>query len=60
MAITKQRSKKKNGNTSLVIMSRMDFEIARFVFERITEIGLTPSEVSFLIGKKDRISDKNN
>lgn len=53
MSTTKPPSKKKNGNTSLVKMSRMDFEIARFAFERSTEIGLTPAEVSFLLGKKD-------
>lgn len=53
VAKTENNPKQKNGRRSLVIMSRMDFEIARFVFERSTEIGLTPSEVSFLLGKKD-------
>lgn len=31
----------------------MDFETASFAFERSTEIGLPPAEVSFLLGKKD-------
>lgn len=53
VAKTENNPKQRNGGCSLVIMSRMDFEIARFVFERSTEIGLTPSEVSFLLGKKD-------
>lgn len=53
MASTKKVKNDGITDASLVKMSRMDFEIARFAFERSTEIGLTPAEVSFLLGKKD-------
>jgi hypothetical protein len=52
MASTRS-SKRKLVNGSIVSMSKMDFEIARSVYNQINVSGLTDEEVSFLLGKRN-------
>lgn len=44
----------KNKTESTVIMSRMDYEIARRVYECCLAIGLSDEELSFLMGKRNK------
>jgi len=53
MANTKKVKNDEIADTSLVKMSRMDFEIAKFVYEESLRKGIGTNEVSFLLGKKD-------
>lgn len=52
MVLTKS-SKKKLVKGSVVNMSKIDFEIARSVYNRFNAVGFTDGEVSFLLGKRN-------
>jgi len=54
MTKTKNYKKLKHKESKLVVMSRIDFEIAKNVYERSIQIGLNDEEVSFLLGKRNK------
>lgn len=54
MSRTKSYKKKKHIENQLVVMSRIDFEIAKRVYERILDLGMDDEEVSFLMGKRNK------
>lgn len=43
-----------NSENQIVVMSKMDFEIATLVYKRLLEIGMTDEELSFLLGKRNK------
>ena len=52
--MSKSYKKVKEIKDQLVIMSRIDFEIAKRVYERMQEIGMNDEEFSFLLGKRNK------
>ncbi|WP_256009112.1 hypothetical protein [Desertivirga xinjiangensis] len=48
------KKKKKRIKTSLVVMSRMDYEIVKRVFELLPQAGIDDEEFSFLLGKRNK------
>lgn len=54
MSKSKSYKKTKHIDNQLVVMSRIDFEIAKRVYERALELGMDDEEVSFLLGKRNK------
>lgn len=54
MSKSKSYKKTKHIENQLVVMSRIDFEIAKRVYERALELGMDDEEVSFLLGKRNK------
>ncbi len=54
MSKSKSYKKIKHVDNQLVVMSRIDFEIAKGVYERALELGMDDEEVSFLLGKRNK------
>lgn len=54
MTKLKSYKKLKHKESKLVVMSRIDFEIAKNAYERSLKIGMNDEEVSFLLGKRNK------
>lgn len=54
MSKSKSYKKTKHIDNQLVVMSRIDFEIAKRVYERALTLGMDDEEVSFLLGKRNK------
>lgn len=54
MARSNSYKKIKQIKNQLVVMSRIDFEIANRVYERLLLLGMDDEEVSFLLGKRNK------
>lgn len=54
MPRSKSYKKTKQIKNQLVVMSRIDFEIAKRVYERLLLLGMDDEEVSFLLGKRNK------
>ena len=54
MSKSKSYKKIKHIDNQLVVMSRIDFEIAKRVYERALTLGMDDEEVSFLLGKRNK------
>lgn len=54
MSKPKSYKKTKHIDNQLVVMSRIDFEIAKRVYERALALGMNDEEVSFLLGKRNK------
>lgn len=54
MSKSKSNKKIKHISNQLVVMSRIDFEIAKRVYERALALGINDEEVSFLLGKRNK------
>lgn len=54
MVTDKSPKAKKQTASKIVVMSKMDFEIATLVYQRFTAIGITDEEVAFLLGKRNK------
>lgn len=54
MSKSKSYKKTKHLDNQLVVMSRIDFEIAKRVYQRALALGMNDEEVSFLLGKRNK------